>query len=278
LLEKKKKKKSDDGEEVNKQVERIPLEIISSEILPTADDHLVEELAHEDEMEQSQTSESSLTESVEDSEDSPEDNEEKVPKISKLVEKKIKKAQKKEQQLFCQIQRSKRKVEELTATGAGNPSSARSEVIQAHFRPYLTKEVVAKFLDILGNKKGQTKKKETGYQRRGWGSIEELTDVLRGAGWLTNQKETAKGVQRTKHGSSTISYRMPLKNNSSDTTDMDAPASLVIQFHNDHMRGALIREITRHFIIRAVEGAGLTESALEKYYTKNFLDRCTEKS
>jgi len=225
-------------------------------------------------MEQSQTSEScSLTESAE--EESEETLEEKIPKMSKRDVKKIKKAQKKEQQLFSQIQRSKRKAEELTGSGA-NPSSTRSESIPAHFRPYLTKEVVGKFLDILGNKKGQTKKKEIGYQRRGWGTIEELTDVLRGAGWLTNQKETAKGVQRTKHGSSTISYRMPLKNNlsASDTdVDSDGPASLMIQFHNDHMRGALIREITRHFIIRAVEGAGLTESSLEKYYIRNFLEK-----
>jgi len=150
------------------------------------------------------------------------------------------------------------------------------EIIPEHFKPYLTRDVVQKFLDIFGNKKGQIKKKDNpSYLRRGWGTIEELTDVLRGAGWLTNQKETGKGVQRTKHGSSTISFRIPLKQATiagSGSGTADTHGTLVIQFHNDHMhhRGALIREITRHFIIRALEAGGLSESILEEFYAQNY--------
>lgn len=121
--------------------------------------------------------------------------------------------------------------------------------------PYFTQQVTEKFLDIFGNKEGDARKKNAlnGYERQGWGSIDELKSVLEHAGWIFNGN----------YESSTISFRMP---NSSKEFK-----AAFLKFHNDHNVGQQgMREITRHFIMKGLEFAGYTEEFLTHYHCHNF--------
>lgn len=132
--------------------------------------------------------------------------------------------------------------------------------------PYLTQDVTQKFLDIFGNKEGDVRKKQANaslYQRKGWGTIENLKETLARAGWLNNQKETETGIQKEKHKSSTISFRMP-----NSFKNMTAP---VLKFHDDHgVSSQDMREITRYFIRESLEYFGYSEGFLLEYYKENF--------
>lgn len=129
--------------------------------------------------------------------------------------------------------------------------------------PFLTQEVVEKFLDIFGNQKGQKKNKNKGsYRCQGWGSIKDLKDKLAKAGWLLNQREVNGELQNEKHASSTISFRMP-----HSVKSVTAP---VLKFHNDHTIGERMREITRHFIVKTLEHFGYSEEFLLAYYKYYF--------
>lgn len=123
--------------------------------------------------------------------------------------------------------------------------------------PSMTKNVVEKFLDIFGNQLGDPRKKnKNDYQRQGWGSIEDLKDVLTKDGWIFNNQS----------GSSAISFSMP------NTSHEIIAAQLKI--HNDHGVGTQdMREITRHFIIKGLEYAGYNEEFFTKYYKQHFLKK-----
>jgi hypothetical protein len=130
---------------------------------------------------------------------------------------------------------------------------------------FLAKEVVELFLDVFGNKQGDVRQKNGRiYQRQGWGTIDQFEKVLKKAGWLVNQRETSSGVVNEKHGSSTISFRMP-----NSGKNVVAP---IIKFHDDHKVKQDMREITRNFIVSSLEYFGYTEDFLEQYYTAHFLN------
>ena len=128
---------------------------------------------------------------------------------------------------------------------------------------YFTKGVVEKFLDIFGNRLGEPQPKPGKcYQTQGWGQSDDFVAVLRSAGWLINQREVADGrIINEKHSSSTISFQMP---------SIPGVKLIYFKFHGDHESGLTMREIARHFIIKALENSGYPEAFWLEYYQKYY--------
>lgn len=128
---------------------------------------------------------------------------------------------------------------------------------------YFTREVVEKFLDVFGNKLGaQRQKAQNTYQNQGWGKSNDFVATLKSAGWLVDKKQIAGGlVVNEKHSSSTMSFQMPI---------VEGVPTIYIKFHADHENNLDMREIARHFIIKALEDAGYPEQFWQDYHARHF--------
>lgn len=175
----------------------------------------------------------------------------------RTVSEKIKKETKTERKAKKKIARA---LERTSLSQSSMPALKRRHLESS---PFLTKEVVEKFLDIFGNKEGDIHhKRDSLYQRQGWGISDDFSKTLKAAGWLVNQRQIGKGcIINEGHSSSTISFQMPWS---------DTHKPIYIKFHGDHQRGERMREIARHFIVKALEEFGCDESFWVDYYQKFF--------